>query len=317
MTCKIFALLLALTGLAVPHASAQAQQTLNLAALISDTSNPYWKAFEEGLRDTAQSEGIGVSVYTLRTATDAEGQLNNCETALLRNPHAILFAAVNGINLASCLRKADRRGILLVDVDGNVDERLASRMGVNVAFSAASNNYDLGARAADYIKGRHGKVLIIEGISGSQPSDLRIRGFKENLSDGLQVVSSQPGDWDRIKGADISSRAVLKYPDLAFIFAANDTMALGAVEALRAERRTAVKVVGIDGSSDAIKAIRDGMLMVSIAQLPYLMAKEAIEKTARCLKESRKMPFHQYVPILAVDQNILNLNKEPLLKYLR
>ena len=310
------ALLLAVFLLSFSIPALAAKQA-NIAALVNDTSNPYWKTLENGLKDTAKTLGVQADIYVLQSATDAEGQLNQCETALLKNPQAMIFAAVDGGNLASCLRKADAKGILLVDIDGNIDEARAAKMGVHVAFSVASNNSELGKKAADYIKGQKGKVLVIEGLSGNLNGLMRVKGFSENLDKGLQIVVSQPADWDRLKAADIVSRVITQHPDLSVIFAANDTMALGAVEALRAAHIDTVKVVGIDGSTDAVKAIKEGRLTASIAQLPYLMAKESLEKSVQYLKDHKALAFHQYVPVVALDKSVFERNNEPLLQYVR
>lgn len=186
-----------------------------------------------------------------------------------------------------------------------------------VSFSVASDNYDLGKMAADYIKGQKGKVLVIEGASASQPGRLRVKGFSENLGEGLQIIASQPGDWDRLKSANVATDVITRHPDLSFIFAANDTMALGAVEALRAANISTVKVIGVDGSTDAVRSIREGRLTASVAQLPYLMAKEALEKTARALHGDKPETFNQYVPIIMLDASVLKKNNDPLLRYLR
>jgi D-allose transport system substrate-binding protein len=314
--CHKFLELFLLTAWALVPANILAEE-IKLAALISDTANQYWKSFETGLSDTGRLAGIQVDIYTLSNATDAEGQLNQCQAALLKNPKAMLFAAVNGRNLASCLVQARTKGIVLIDVDGNINQDLASKMGVDVAFSVASNNYDLGAKAAQYLTSASGKVLVLEGISGSQPSELRVRGFKENVNGSLSIIASQPANWDRLQGYEITSRILLQHPDLSVIFAANDTMALGALEALRASSAKGVKVVGIDGSADAIKSIKQQELTATIAQLPYLMAKEAVEKAVQYLVVNRKYEFQQYVPIVTLDSGVLKQGNEALLKYLR
>jgi len=305
-----------LFSLLIYCAPADAEQT-RIAALINDTSNPYWKTLEDGLKDAAKARDIQMDIYALRNATDSEGQLNQCETALLKKPQAIIFAAVDAVNLGACLHKADASGIILIDIDGNIDEGRAQGMGVHVAFSVASNNYDLGKKAAEFTRDQKGKVLVIEGASGSQPGVLRVKGFKENLNKNLAVVSSQSADWDRLKAADITSRVLIQHPDLSVIFAANDTMALGAVEALRAANVGTVKVIGIDGSSDAVKSIKAGRLTASVAQLPYLMAKEAVEKADHYIHEHKPLSFHQYVPVLILDKAVFDQNTEPLLQYVR
>lgn len=254
---------------------------------------------------------MDIDIHSLRNPTDAEGQINQCEAALLKNPQALIFAAVDGVSLAACLRKASEKGILLVDIDGNIDQSRTKDMGITVSFSVASDNYDLGKMAADYIKGQKGKVLVIEGTSASQPGRLRVKGFSENLGEGLQIVASQPGDWDRLKSANIAIDVITRHPDLSFIFAANDTMALGAANI------STVKVIGVDGSTDAVRSIREGRLTASVAQLPYLMAKEALEKTAQALHGDKPETFNQYVPIIMLDASVLKKNNDPLLRYLR
>lgn len=296
--------------------AAKAEEAL-ITALINDTSNPYWKTLEEGLKDTSEDLGLRTDIYSLRNASDAEGQLNQCETALLKKPKAIIFAAVDSVNLASCLRKANEKEILLVDIDGNIDEKRAKEMGITVAFSVASNNYDLGKKAADYIQGQNGKILVIEGASSSQPGNLRVNGFRENIGRNLEIVVSQSADWDRLKAADIVNRVLIQHPDLSFIFAANDTMALGAVEALRAANKSGIQVIGIDGTTDAVKAIKSGRLTASVAQLPYLMAKESLKKTSRYLAGEKSLSFYQYVPVVTLDKAVFENNDETLIQYVR
>jgi len=290
---------------------------VDIIALISDTSNPYWKTTEDGLENTAKEMGIKINVYSLQNAADSEGQLNQCEAALLKNPKAIIFSPVDSVNLGSCLRKATEKKIVLVDIDGNIDENRVKEMGSDVAFSVGSNNYEIGKKAAEYLDGQTGKVLIIEGPSSSPNGLFRVQGFQENMGKGLTVIASQPADWDRLKAADITSSVVTKNPDLSIVFAANDTMALGAVEALRALNINSVKVIGIDGTVDAVQSIKEGRLTASVAQLPYLMAKEAIKKTDAFLKDRKALPFRQYVPILTLDQAVFERNDDPLLQYVR
>ena len=296
-----------------------------IAALINDTSNPYWQTFYDGVKETGEELEQAIDIYVLGNATDAEGQLNQCEVALLKKPKAMLFAAVNGINLGPCLRKANEQGVILVDVDGNVDQALAAQMGVTLAFSVASNNYELGVKAAHYLDGKSGKVLILEGLPGSQPSRLRVQGFNETLPEGLEVIAGpaawhfgwDPADWDRLKAGDITGRILAAHPDLTAIFAANDTMALGAVEALRAAGHENVIVIGVDGVADAVTSIKEGRLNASIAQLPYLMGREAVIKTVKQLAGEETYDFQQYVPILTLDKETLENGDNDLLQYLR
>lgn len=314
---KSLVLLGSLGILMFPCLSYAKTDPVDMVALISDISNPYWKTLGDGLEAAAKDKAIRINVYYLHNPADSEGQLNQCEAALLQKPKAIIFAAVDSVNLGSCLSKATKQGIVLVDVDGNIDEKRVKAMGGDVAFSVGSNNYEIGKAAAQYLKGQTGKVLIIEGPSSSPNGLFRVQGFRENVDKGLTIVASQAADWDRLKAADITNRVITQYPDLAVVFAANDTMALGAVEALRARGISSVKVIGIDGTVDAVKSIKEGRLTASVAQLPYLMAKEAIQKTETYLKDHQPVSFRQYVPSLTLDKAVFDANTDPLLQYVR
>lgn len=302
--------------------TASPAMALDVAALISDTANPYWRTFEEGLVDSAKELHLSLSTSSLRSATDAEQQLNQCEVALLKKPKALLVASVRARTLTSCLVRANAQGVLVVDVDGNISEDMAKELAIPVAFSVSSDNHALGAEAARYLI-NHGSVapsdqiLVLEGTSGSDPSEKRVQGFKDTLGSRATIVSSQAADWDRARAATITGQVLLKHPKIKAVFAANDTMALGAAEALRGGGAASVHVIGIDGSSDAIKAIKAGRLTASIAQLPYLMAKEAVEKSAKSISGENPLDYQQFVPILAIDAAILRESREPLLRYVR
>jgi D-allose transport system substrate-binding protein len=294
-----------------------ADEQIMIAVLLKGMSNPYWKTLFDGVNDKAKALGLKVYVQGIQSDADSEGQLNMCNTMLIRKPKALIFGAVNNVNLAPCLRQAGEMGIKLVDVDGGTGQEDAAKMGLKVSFSVASNNYELGRRAAQYLSGLKGKVLLIEGFPGSVPGELRKKGFSENLPPGLEIAASLPGNWDRLKAADITNGIIMKHPDLAAVFAANDLMALGAAEALMARGTKSVKVVGIDGIADAVKAIKQGRLTASIAQLPYLMGSEALEKTYKFLSGRADYEYNQNVPIVTLDQDVLSKGDEPLLQFVK
>ncbi|RIL11150.1 MAG: LacI family transcriptional regulator, partial [Proteobacteria bacterium] len=228
-------------------AGARAEQGIEIAVLLKGMTNPYWKTLHDGVTDYASEKGIEIYIQGVQSDQETEQQLNVCNTMLLKKPKALIFAAVTGVTLAPCLKQASASGVLLVDVDGGMTEQEAAKMGIKLQFSVASDNYQLGKKAADYLSGINGKVLLIEGLPGSIPGIQRAKGFKENLPKGLTLVASLPGNWDRLRAADITNDVVTKHPDLAAIFAANDLMALGAAEALFSRKIENVKVLGVDG----------------------------------------------------------------------
>ena len=304
---------------------ADAAENRVVGVLLKTLSNPFWGAMEEGIRDAAAATGVEYYLQAVESDQAAEPQLNVCMTMLERKPDVMLVAAINSTNLLPCIKRANELGIPVVDLDANIDYAVAEKAGVEVAFSIGSDNVAAGAQGADYVasvlgKDAEGPVLVIEGLSGNITGQKRARGFAERLAEvapGLEIVASLPGDWDRGKAANITNDILTRYPDLKAIFAANDVMALGAVETVFAAGKGGqVVVVGVDGNVDAVKSIKQGRLNASVAQLPYLVGKQAVERALAMLDGK---PVEQFiaVPTLVLTKEVLEEGKEPLLQYVK
>ncbi len=244
---------------------------------------------------------------------------------LERNPDVMITAAINSTILLPCLKKANESGIPVVDLDGNLDHNIAAKAGVSIDFTIGSDNEAAGAQGADYVAdmlGRNAKgpVLVIEGLSGNITGQKRARGFAQRLkkiAPGLKVVASLPGDWDRMKAANITNDILTRHPDLKAIFAANDGMALGAVEsAYAAGKGQDILIVGVDGNSDAVKSIKSGRLNASVAQLPYLVGKRSVIGATASLN-GLKMEKFQFVDTLVLTKDIIEKNQHPLMQFVR
>lgn len=293
--------------------------------LMKTLANPFWGAMGTGVEDGAQSAGVEYFIQAVESDQAAEQQLNVCNTMLQREPVAMITAAINSTNLLPCLSAAQESGVPVVDLDGNLDPAILEAEGIEIAFRIGSDNLAAGAQGADYMAEQlgadaTGPVLIIEGLSGNVTGQARVTGFSERLAElapGLEVVASLPGDWDRGKAATITNDILIRHPDLVGIFAANDGMALGAVESVFAGGRGGdVVIIGVDGNSDAVRSINDGRLTASVAQLPYLVGLQAVENVAKVLAGEDVPDFIQ-VPTMVLTQEILEAGTEPMLEFVR
>ena len=300
-------------------------QAETYGVLMKTLSNPFWGAMELGVREGAQEAGVEYYLQAVESDQAAEPQLNVCNTMLERKPDAMITAAINSTILLPCLKRANSMGIPVVDLDGNLDHKIAADAGVSISFSIGSDNEAAGAQGAEYLvsklgKGAKGPVLVIEGLSGNITGQKRARGFSERLAQlapGLKVVASLPGDWDRGKAANITNDTLTANPDLVGIFAANDGMALGAVETVfAAGKQSQVTVIGVDGNSDAVKSIKSGRLNASVAQLPYLVGKQAVEKVAG-MKKGASVDKFIFVPTMVLTKDIIDKGTDPMLQFVK
>ena len=304
--------------------SAQAADRV-YGVLMKTLSNPFWGAMEEGVKDGATNANVEYYLQAVESDQAAEPQLNVCMTMLERKPDVMITAAINSTILLPCLKKATDQGIPVVDLDANLDHEIAEKAGVKISFTIGSDNEAAGAQGADYVaqvlgKDAQGPVLVIEGLSGNITGQKRARGFANRLQEiapGLEVVASLPGDWDRGKAANITNDILVRNPDLKAIFAANDGMALGAVEAAYAAGKGEdILIVGVDGNSDAVKSIKAGRLNASVAQLPYLVGKQAVERVTKVL-EGEGVDKFQFVDTMVLTKEILDKGEHALLEYVR
>ncbi len=293
--------------------------------LMKTLANPFWGAMGQGVEEGAQAAGVDYFVQAVESDQAAESQLNVCNTMLERSPVAMITAAINSTNLLPCLSAAQERGIKVVDLDGNLDPAILEAEGIEIAFRIGSDNIAAGGQAADFLADRlgadaSGPVLVIEGLSGNVTGQMRVQGFADRLAElapGLEIVASLPGDWDRGKAATITNDILIRHPDLVGVFAANDGMALGAVEsAFAAGKGDDIVIIGVDGNSDAVNSIQSGRLTASVAQLPYLVGFQAVENVKTIL-EGGEVEGNIAVPTMVLTQEVLEAGTEPMLEFVK
>lgn len=320
---RILGLAVSLVLISLPLIAQQGHVT----AILKTLANPFWVAMQQGLLEEAINQGIAVEILAVPTEQDVEAQLNLAETALLRKPVVLLVSPITSRNLIPALKQAAALNIPIVDLDGNLPVNYATKTiegeNIPVVSQIASNNYEAGQMAADFIieqLGGVGKVLLIEGISGNITGMQRVDGCLARLKEkapNIQVVGRYAGDWDRLKAATIVADVLTAHPDLRAIYCANDTMALGAVEAVYAAGKGGqVVVVGTDGIKDARDSILEGRLTATVAQLPYLMGKMAIITAVKIMK-GEAVPIRQDVPLLLLTKEVLQKGTDPLLQYVK
>jgi len=188
-------------------------------------------------------------------------------------------------------KEADKLGYNLVVLDSQNNpaitlDRVAAKG--EVVSHIASDNVLGGKIAGDYIAkkaGESAKVIELQGIAGTSAARERGEGFQQAVTaHKFNVLASQPADFDRTKGLNVMQNLLTAHPDVQAVFAQNDEMALGALRALQTAGKSDVMVVGFDGTPDGEKAVNDGKLAATIAQLPEQIGAKGVETADKVLK---------------------------------
>lgn len=294
------------------------------AFVLKGRGNPFWQVIVQGINETAKANNIKASVYQLDNDQTSESQLNICLAALERRPKVLVLGASTKSVGLQCYKEAVQKGVAIADIDGNVTVEDAKQAGLNLAFSVGSDNYLIGQKAAEYAKSvatkPNPKVLVLGGLPGSIVSNKRVGGFESKLKELMpqaRVVASLATDWDRLKAANITADVLQREPDLDIIFSASDVMTYGVVESVRAAGKTEqVQIISVDGNADVRKAIVEGKVAATVAQLPYLMGKRAVELAIAAGKKEKINPT-EYTPTPVLTKTSLERNEDPNLQYMR
>ncbi|PFG58132.1 ribose-binding protein [Vibrio sp. ES.051] len=266
--------------------AAQAQDTM--AIVVSTLNNPFFVTMKDGAE--AKAKELGYDLIVLDSQNDPSKELSNIEDLSIRGVKAILINPTDSDAVSNAIRMANRSNIPVLTLD-----RGASRG--DVVSHIASDNVIGGEMAGHYIMekvGEKAKVIQLEGIAGTSAARERGEGFMNAVKSGdMNLLASQPADFDRTKGLNVMENLMAANPDVQAVFAQNDEMALGALRAVQASGKD-VMIVGFDGTKDGIAAVNRGKLAATIAQQPDLIGALGVETADKVLKGEK---VEEYIPV--------------------
>lgn len=254
----IVSLAAAALGLAVTAPARADGETI--AVFTKNQTNPYFQAVRVGADAAAKALKVKVIQYVPTKPDSIPEQLSQVDDVIVKKPDAIVFIPVDYKALVPAVEKINAAGIPVV----NVTDRIAS--GKLVAYVGA-DDHSLGLETARHLLkaiGGKGNVVILEGVRGTLTNTDRIRGFTDALKEfpNVKLIATQPGNYQRLLALQVMENLMQSFPQIDGVLAANDAMAVGALEALEGANRKAA-LVGINGSKEAVELIKSGKLLAS------------------------------------------------------
>jgi ribose transport system substrate-binding protein len=266
-----------------------------VALVLKTLNHPFFVDMRRGAQDAADRLNVDLQVQAAEREIDVDKQMQIVENLLQTGIDVLAITPSGSREIVSALVKATAAKVPIVIVDTRLDAKAAADAGVRTETFIGSDNYEGGKVAGEYVvkvTGGKARVGILEGIPGHETGDSRLRGFRDAVakSPGITIAASQPANWERDQGFNVFQNMLQAHGDIDTVFAANDLMALGAIEAIAAAGRTGkIRVVGFDALDDAKKAIEAGTMEASVAQFPYEMGKAAVESAVKVLA-GEKLP---------------------------
>ena len=262
--------------------SAFASNEKTVALVMKSLSNPFFTKMEEGASKYARDENIQFEVFGVEQETDVETQISIVENLVSRGYGAIVIAPADSKRLVPVCKKALDKGIIVINIDNPLHKKTMKELGVSIPF-VGSDNYAGAQMVGDYAKSKlknSGQVLVIEGIRGVENADLRRDGFINAVQkdSSIEIVASESANWHTSEAFSKVVKILGSNPSIDAIFCANDTMALGALQAVDLVNPSQkIMIFGYDNIEPIRTEIRKGRIQATIEQHPELMGKYGVE----------------------------------------
>jgi len=267
-----------------PGASVQPKE-IEIALVTKAMDSEFWLVMADGAKAAAAARpGVKLSIVAPDREINIDQQVTILEDQTRKGVKALVVSPAGSAQILSALEQATQRGVpvILVDTDAPFDKK--------VTYIGTNNRRggQLAAKGlAEAIGSAHAEVALISGVPGNESQDERALGFIDAVASeypNLKLVAQQPGNSERALGLTVMENILTAHPNVKGVFATNDQMALGAMEALEARGlRGKVKIVGFDATKEAVQATVDGRLAGSVAQNPFLMGQRGVEAALAAL----------------------------------
>lgn len=246
-------------------------EDITIGLSISTLNNPFFGELQNGVVEAAEENGS--TVRSVDAQDDTATQVNGIDDLIQQGVDILLINPVDSDAITPAIESANSAGIPVITID-------RSSEGGEVLTFIASDNVEGGEMAAEYIIemiGEDAAVVQLEGVPGASATNERGEGFRNVADEKLNVLESQSANFNRSEGLTVMENIIQSYSDIGAVFAQNDEMALGALEALESAGMNDVIVVGFDGNDDALAEIEAGRLDATVAQQPDEMGRIAVD----------------------------------------
>ena len=290
-------------GKAAPHKP-------RVALVMKSLANEFFQTMERGAREhqAAHAGDYDLLANGIKDELDVSRQIDLVEQMIAQRVNAIVIAPADSKALVPVCKKAVDAGVVVINIDNKFDAAVLADKKVSIPFVGPDNRK--GAKAVgNYLatKLKPGdKVAIIEGVPTAFNGQQRKLGFLDAVkAGGLPLASSQPGNWETTKANQVASALIIEHPNLKAILCANDSMAVGAIAALKAAGKSdQVLVVGYDNISAVQQLIRDGKMLATADQHADKLAVFGIEYALQVLRD-KTAPADRETPVELITKDNL------------
>lgn len=282
------------------------QGKVKIGYSINTLNNPFFVAVKKGAEKEA--EKLGVELVVVNANNDLATQLQGVEDLIQQKINILILDPVDSKGTVPAAEAANNAGIKVITTGRQLE---GGAVVAHLGYDEVKHGVTAGEFLAKQLNGK-GNVVELQGIMGTNVAQDRSKGFQEGIkkSADIKLLASQSADFDRAKAMTVMENILQANPEINGVYAANDEMALGAVQAIKAANRTGIVVVSNDGTADALQAIKSGEIAGTMAIYPNQYGQKAVQ-VAQEVANGKSLSGYLELPSIFVDkENVENAIKE-------
>ena len=262
-------------------------QKWKIPFIIKNQTNQGFLDMQRAAKQVAEKEGVELLAMAPIKPDNVEEQIRMIEDLIQKKVSAIIIVPADSLGIVPAIEKANNAGIPVIAANTRA-------FGGKVETFVAVENYEAALLQAEYMVkdlGGKGDIIIIEGVAASQTGQDRLRAYQDTLKKypQIKVLASQTAHFRRETGMQVMENLLQRFPKIEAVLSANDSMSLGAIEAIDAAGRTSIKIYSFDCHRDALKAIKAGKLTITTDQNLWDQGRLSMEAAIKILK-GEKIP---------------------------
>jgi ribose transport system substrate-binding protein len=258
---------------------------------MKSLANEFFSTMAEGAKkhQAQHADRYDLIINGIKDERDVARQVALVEEMVASGVDAIVIAPADSKALIPALRRAHKAGGAIINIDNRLDAELLQKEQLIFPFVGPDNKMGaqlVAGHLAKYLQNGEA-VAILEGVRSSFNAAQRKAGFEASMSaTDHPIVSSQSAEWEMNKANSVAASILSEHPTIRAILAANDSMALGAMAAVKSAGRTdEVFIIGFDNITAVQQAIRDGKILATIDQHGDQLAVYGIEAALKYLAD--------------------------------
>jgi ribose transport system substrate-binding protein len=270
---------------------------ITIAVFTKNSTNPAYESFRIGADKIARAAGARTVHYVPRKPDDVAEQKAFVEQVLNDRPDIVIFIPVDAVAMVESVKRLNEANIPVVVAGNALPGRIVTFVG--------ADDVEIGYRQARYLfekLERRGKIVVIEGVPAAPTNRDRLRGYQDAFAEcpAIAVLGTGTGNYQQPDGKRVMAKFLQEHAQIDAVLCANDSMALGALEALNEAGRTAT-VIGINGILDAVRQIEAGKILASVDFNMFKIGCTAARAALRHLK-GEPVPDKIMLPAEIIDK---------------